>query len=210
MYIPRHNQETRIEVLHELIESEPLAALVTMSSKGLCASHVPMVLERGESGFGILRGHVALPNEQWRTFDASVEALAIFAGPQHYITPSWYPEKLEHGRVVPTWNYVVVHAYGLLQVHEDPDWLLPHLEQLVAQSEADAPSPWKISDAPTDFIRSQMKGIVGLELPITRLEGKWKVSQNRSARDKRGVIEGLATLDTAESRAMKDLVAERS
>ncbi|HEY1502306.1 MAG TPA: FMN-binding negative transcriptional regulator [Acidobacteriaceae bacterium] len=110
MYIPRPNQETRIEVLHGLIDAEPLAALVTLSSRGLVASHIPMVLERGTSGFGILRGHVARPNEQWRIFDASLEALAIFAGPQHYITPNWYPEKQEHGKVVPTWNYIKVAA----------------------------------------------------------------------------------------------------
>jgi transcriptional regulator len=209
MYNPRHNQETRIEVLHALIGAEPLAALVTLTSTGLMASHIPMVLERGSSGYGILRGHVARPNEQWRTFDASVEALAIFAGPQHYITPNWYPGKPEHGREVPTWNYVVVHAYGPLRVHEDPDWLRPHLEQLVNQSEADAPSPWRVSDAPADYIRAQMNGIVGLELPITRLEGRWKLSQNRTAEDKRGVIDGLAALDTPESRVMRDLV-ERS
>jgi transcriptional regulator len=210
MYIPRPNEETRLPVLHGLIEAEPLAALVTFTSKGLVASHIPMVLDRSTSGFGILRGHVARPNEQWRTFDASVEALAIFAGPQQYITPNWYPEKQEHGKVVPTWNYIVVHAYGPLTAHEEPEWLMPHLEQLVAQNEAAFPSPWKITDAPADYVRSQMKGIVGLELPITRLEGRWKLSQNRSARDKQGVIDGLAELDTPGSRAMKDLVIERS
>jgi transcriptional regulator len=209
MYIPRANEEKRIPVLHQLIRAEPLAVLVTMGTGGLFASHLPMVLEEGGSEFGTLRGHVARANRQWHDLDRSVEALAIFSGPQHYITPSWYPGKEEDGRQVPTWNYVVVHAYGSLQVIEDADWLKTHLEQLTAQSEAGAPTPWKVSDAPADSIRSQMKGIVGFELPVSRLEGKWKVSQNRTERDRRGVIEGLEALDTPQSLTMKDLVAER-
>jgi transcriptional regulator len=208
MYIPRANEETRIPILHQLIKAEPLAALVTLNSRGLFASHLPMVLEQSPT-LGILRGHVSRANQQWRDLNHSVDALAIFSGSQHYITPSWYPSKFEDGKDVPTWNYVVVHAYGSLKVIEDKEWLMSHLKQLTDQSEAAASIPWKVSDAPADFIHSLLNGIVGFELPINKLEGKWKVSQNRSDRDKHGVVEGLAALNTPESLSMKKLVQDR-
>jgi transcriptional regulator len=210
MYIPRANEEKRIPVLHQLIKAEPLAALVTLSSGGLFASHLPMILEEEGAALGILRGHVARANLQWRDLNPSVDALPIFSGPQHYITPSWYPSTSEDGKEVPTWNYVVVHAYGSLKVIEDKEWLMNHLEQLTDQSEAKASIPWRVSDAPADFIHSLLNGIIGFELPINKLEGKWKVSQNRSDRDKHGVIEGLAALNTPESLTMKKLVLDRS
>lgn len=207
MYIPKANEENRIEVLHGLIESHPLASLVTMGASGLFASHIPMVLERGAGTRGVLRGHLSRANRQWRDFTPSVEALAIFSGPQHYISPSWYPEKTETGKVVPTWNYVLVHAYGHLKVIEDAAWLMEHLKSLTNIHEAAMPAPWKVSDAPADYVQSLIKGIVGLELPIERIEGKWKVSQNQSERNRVGVAEGLEGLETPESLAMKTLVA---
>jgi transcriptional regulator len=210
MYIPQHNEEKRIPVLHQLLRAEPLAALVTLTSTGLVATHLPMVLEAAPDTLGVLRGHVSRANPQWRDLNATVEALAIFSGPQHYITPTWYPGTYEHGKEVPTWNYVVVHAYGPLQIIHDEHWLRAHLEQLTAQSEDGVPSPWKLSDAPADFIRTLLNGIVGFELPIYRLEGKWKVSQNRTASEKQGVIAGLTALDTPASLIMKNLVADRS
>jgi transcriptional regulator len=158
---------------------------------------------------GQLRGHISRANTQWRDYTPSVEALAIFSGPQHYITPAWYPEKQETGKVVPTWNYVVVHAYGYLQVIEDGEWLMAHLKSLTKTHEADFAIPWQVEDAPADYIASMAKGIVGLEMAIERLEGKWKVSQNRSERDRDGVAKGLAELNTTESLAMKTLVEER-
>jgi transcriptional regulator len=209
MYIPRANLEARIPVIQKLMEEQPFASLVTMGTTGLFASHIPMVLERDGTEMGRLRGHLSRANRQWRDFAPEVEALAIFSGPQHYITPSWYPEKQESGRVVPTWNYAVVHAYGHLRVIEDSNWLMAHLQSLVGIHEADLPTPWKIEDAPKDYITSEIKGIVGLEMVIERLEGKWKVSQNRSERDRTGVADGLAVLNTAESLAMKALVDER-
>jgi transcriptional regulator len=208
MYIPRANQENRIPVLHKLMEDQPFASLITVGSSGLFASHIPMVLEQN-GAMGQLRGHISRANTQWRDYTPSVEALAIFSGPQHYITPNWYPEKQESGKVVPTWNYVVVHAYGHLKVIEDGEWLMAHLQKLTGIHEAESPIPWKIGDAPADYIASQMKGIVGLEMDIERLEGKWKVSQNRSERDRSGVAKGLAELNTTESLAMKALVEER-
>lgn len=209
MYIPESFLENRVPVLHDLIKQHALATLVTLSSTGLIASHIPMVLDPQPAPFGTLRGHVSRANPQWRDLSADVQALAIFSGPHHYISPSWYPSKIQTGRVVPTWNYAVVHAYGPLQIVEDVDWLRKHLGELVTAYEAGLREPWKIDDAPADYISSTAKGIVGLELPIQRLEGKWKVSQNRSAADRRGAILGLEELGTPESNAMAKLVAER-
>ena len=206
MYIPRFNEETRLDVMHALIETQPLATLVTMSSSGLIATHLPVVVARGEGPHGTLRGHLSRANTQWRDLNPSVEALAIFAGAHHYITPSWYPEKVEDGKVVPTWNYAVVHAYGPLKIIEDPTWLHSHLNTLVTQHESSFPTPWQISDAPADYIASQIKGIVGLELPVTRIQGKWKVSQNKSEPTLRAVEQGLEDLNTPEALAMRDLV----
>jgi transcriptional regulator len=208
MYIPRANKEDRVPVLHKLIEEQPFASLITVGSSGLFASHIPMVLEQN-GAMGQLRGHISRANTQWRDYTPSVEALAIFSGPQHYITPNWYLEKKETGKVVPTWNYVVVHAYGYLKVIEDGEWLMTHLASLTNIHEADSPVPWKIGDAPGDYIAALTKGIVGLEMTIERLEGKWKISQNRSEQDRDGVANGLGELDTTESLAMKALVERR-
>jgi len=169
-----------------------------------------MVLERDETSLGVLRGHLSRANSQWKEFSAEVEALAIFSGPDHYITPTWYAEKAETGKVVPTWNYAVVHAYGRVTIHEDPQWLRAHLETLTNIHEAGNETPWKVSDAPEEFVSAMMKGIVWFELAVTRLEGKWKVSQNRSEIDRQRVAEGLGELTTESSQAMKLLVRERS
>src|SRR5208282_3290334 len=208
MYIPRHNEEKRVPVMHSLIVSRPLGTLVTLGASGLFASHIPMILEDDGSQFGVLKGHISRANAQWRDFVPTVDALAIFAGHQHYISPNWYPGKTEHGKEVPTWNYAVVHAYGPLKAIEDEQWLLTFLNRLTDVHEAPSPVPWKVSDAPADFIQSLLHGIVGLEIPIQRLEGKWKVSQNRTEAERTGVIKGLAKLNTPESLAMKALVEE--
>lgn len=205
MYIPKANEETRTPVLHELIRSQPLASLVTFGKSGLFASHVPMILDEQAVPLGVLKCHVSRANMQWKDFAPDIEALAIFSGAQHYISPSWYEEKQATGKVVPTWNYVVVHAYGSLKVMDDADWLRAHVESLTTIHEAASPEPWAVSDAPADYIASIIKGIVGLEMRITRLEGKWKVSQNRSENDRRGVVEGLDTLGNIE---MKQLVMD--
>lgn len=207
MYIPTFNEERRPDVLHGLIRAQPFATLVTMGASGLIATHLPMVLSPGEGERDILRGHVSRANPQWREFDPSVEALAIFAGPHHYITPSWYPEKSEDGKVVPTWNYAVVHAYGTVKIIEDPAWLLTHLKSLTTQHESGFPHPWAVTDAPEDYIASQIRGIVGIEIPIRRLEGKWKVSQNKSERTKESIEQGLEDIGTSASLAMRDLVS---
>ncbi|HEY6301609.1 MAG TPA: FMN-binding negative transcriptional regulator [Terriglobales bacterium] len=208
MYIPRANEENRVSVMQALMVSHPLATLVTLGDSGLFASHIPMVLDHDGSQFGVLKGHISRANRQWRDFVPTVDALAIFAGHQHYISPNWYPGTKEHGKEVPTWNYVVVHAYGALRVIQDDDWLLTNVEKLTNIHEAGSPVPWKVSDAPKDFIKSQLNGIVGLELPIQRLQGKWKVSQNRTESERKGVVEGLSKLNSPASRAMKALVEE--
>ena len=208
MYIPKANEENRVSVMQALMVSQPLATLVTLGASGLFASHIPMIFEDDGSEFGLLKGHISRGNAQWHDFVPTVDALAIFSGHQHYISPNWYPGKIEHGKEVPTWNYAVVHAYGSLKAIEDEQWLLTFLNRLTDVHEASSPVPWKVSDAPADFIQTLLHGIVGLELPIRRLEGKWKVSQNRTEEERKGVIEGLAKLDTNESRAMKALVEE--
>jgi len=209
MYIPQWFEEKRVSVLHVWIRSHPFATIVTLQGSGLAATHVPVVLHDEGSEFGVLRGHIARANRQWRDLTGAVDALAIFSGVDHYISPSYYPAKQEGGRVVPTWNYAVVHASGPFLVHEDPAWLLRHLNTLVDRHEAGSAVPWKVSDAPRDYVEAQLKAIVGVEIPIRRLEGKWKVSQNRSERDRQGVSEGLAALGTPESLAMKALVDDR-
>jgi len=208
MYIPSHNAETRLPVLRQMMAAHPLAAVITLGQDGLIATHMPLVLEDDGSEFGVLKGHVSRANPQWRSPAPNVDALAIFSGPQHYISPNWYPGKLDDGKEVPTWNYVVVHAYGALRIVEDAEWLLAHLNSLTNTHEAASPMPWKVSDAPADFIATLMKGIVGFEIPIRKLEGKWKVSQNRNEADRLGAIDGLSRLDTTESGVMANLIAE--
>ena len=211
MYIPKFNEETRPEVMQRLIESHPLATLITMGGAGLFASHLPMLFEPGvgaEDGpHGTLRGHLARGNPQWKDFSAEVEALAIFSGPEHYITPSWYPEKAQDGKVVPTWNYAVVHAYGPLRMIEDAAWLLAHVRALTERHEGSFTQPWSVDDAPAEYVAGLTRGIVGVELPIRRIEGKWKVSQNKSKETREAIGQGLAELDSPDALAMRALVS---
>ena len=209
MYTPAFNEEKRLPVLHDHMRAHPLATLVTLTTSGLVATHLPIILYPEPGEYGIIRGHISKANHQGRDTVASVDALAIFAGPHHYITPSWYPTKQQHGKTVPTWNYVTVHAYGPLRLVEDESWLHAHLEALTDIHESTSPKPWKITDAPADYIAGQARGIIGIEIPIHRLGGNWKVSQNRNEADRAGVALGLAALDTPESLAMQALV-ERS
>ncbi|MBI2317742.1 MAG: FMN-binding negative transcriptional regulator [Betaproteobacteria bacterium] len=208
MYVPNHFQETDIGVLHRLIRAHPLGSLVTMTENGLEANHIPFLLDTEPEPFGTLRCHVARANPLWREFSREVEALAIFQGPESYVSPSWYPSKREHGKAVPTWNYALVHGYGRISVIDDPVWIRAHLEGLVAQHEAGRPLPWKVADAPRDYIDAMVGAIVGLEIPLARLLGKWKVSQNRSPEDREGVVEGLASEGSESARAIAELVRQ--
>ena len=211
MYVPSSFAEHDLPTLHAFLEANPLAALVTASGPaGLFATHLPLVLDRDNGPLGTLVGHFARANPHSGFVAAGpTEALVIFAGPDAYITPDWYRTKQETGRVVPTWNYVAVHAYGTLRLRDDPRFLRKHLEALVSRHEADRARPWGVSDAPEDFIAQQMKAIVPVELTIARLEGKWKMSQNRSAADIDGVIQGLASSTDSGDHAVADIVAER-
>ena len=186
---------------------------MTLGEVGLVANHIPFILDAGSGALGTLRGHVARANGQWRDVRRDVEALVIFQGPQSYITPSWYATKQETGKVVPTWNYAVVHAYGVIHVIEDGNWLRDQIERLTALQESARAEPWAVSDAPGDFIDAMMKAIVGIEITITRIEGKWKVSQNRPSADRKGVVEGLRTdrsLKNEDNIAMAQLIEELS
>lgn len=208
MYIPEHFEETRIDVLQDLIRTHPLATLVTMSSIGINANHIPLHFTQVSGQYGTLQGHVARANPMWSDLNKKVEALVIFQGPNSYITPSWYPTKHEHGKVVPTWNYVVVHAYGTLRVIDDSIWVKGQLELLTTQQEELFSKPWKISDAPAEFTDRMIGAIVGIEILITKLTGKWKVSQNQSALNKAGVVQGLQSLGSTETSELASLVAE--
>ncbi len=206
MYQPPHFREDRLEVQHGLIRSHPLGLLVTAGPGGLMANPIPFLVYPDGSEFGTLRAHVARGNPQWRELGVVEECLVVFQGPHSYVSPSWYATKQETGKVVPTWNYVTVHAWGRPRVIEDAGWLRRQLDDLTASQENHRAPPWAVGDAPEPFIASQMKGIVGVEIPITRIEGKWKVSQNRAQADRAGVVAGL----TAEGEdAMAALVKER-
>jgi transcriptional regulator len=206
MFVPAYFEETRLAVLHELVRNHPLATLVTLDQDGLNANHIPMELDPEPSPLGTLRGHVSRANPMWRKFSADVGTLVIFQGPETYITPSWYQTKQESGKVVPTWNYAVVHAYGPLRIVEDPVWLRTLVERLTDRHEAQRAEPWEVADAPEDYIKGQLGGIVGIEIPIARLIGKWKVSQNRPDADRKGVVRGLQELGKSDGGCMADLV----
>ena len=209
MYQPPHFREDRLEVQHALIEARPFGLLVTSGRTGLLANPIPFVLDPSASPLGTLKAHLSRANAQWRDFDPDQEALVVFQGPEAYITPSWYEAKREHGKVVPTWNYAMVQAYGRMRIMDDPDWLLRQISAMTARQESARLEPWAVGDAPASFVAAQIKSIVGIEIEISRIEGKWKVSQNRSEADRRGVAEGLRLAEDDASRDMAELVEAR-
>jgi transcriptional regulator len=210
MYLPNSFAERDLPTLFAFMEAHPLATLVTTSTAGLFATHLPLILDRAAGSAGTLFGHVARANPHSRhVTEGAPEALVIFTGPDAYITPEWYHTKQETGRVVPTWNYIAVHVYGRLQLRDDPAFLRPHLERLTREHEHGRPTPWQVSDAPADYIDQQLKAIVGVELEITRVEGKWKMSQNRSAADIDGVIRGLGESEAIQDQTVAAIVRER-
>jgi len=209
MYIPKHFDEPRIDVMQELMRHCPLATLVTLSQAGINANHIPLHLAELPLPFGVLRGHVARSNPVWLDLTANVEALAIFQGPNAYISPSWYTTKQETQKVVPTWNYAVVHAYGSLRMIDDASWVRKHLEDLTNQHETAFQEPWAVADAPDEFIETLIEKIVGIEIVLTRLSGKWKVSQNQSAENQMGVVNGLKASAQGDASAMAALVKSK-
>ena len=209
MYVPSSNAEQRPEVMFDFIEAHPLGILVTGSDEGLFATHLPLLLDRSRGPHGTLQGHIARANRQHAIAAAEMEALVIFSGPDAYISPSFYPSKAEHGKVVPTWNYVAVHAYGRVRYTSDVQHLRAHVGRLTGHHEASRAEPWSVEDAPVDYVDQQLRAIVGVEIDITRLEGKWKMSQNRSAADIDGVVAGLGASEEARERMVADLVQSR-
>jgi transcriptional regulator len=206
MYLPGHFAESRSEVLHALMRAQPFATLVTQGGKGLNADHLPLHLAADIAPHGVLHGHVARANPLWRDA-ADSEVLVIFQGPQAYVTPSWYETKRADGKAVPTWNYVVVHARGRLRVIDDPAWLREQLETLVESHEAAFAEPWHIADAPPDYIGKMLGAIVGIEIVISELSGKWKTSQNQPGINRAGVVAGLREQGTDDALQMAELVA---
>jgi transcriptional regulator len=210
MYLPSHFEETRVDVLHQLVRERPLATLVTLGAAGLNANHLPFELDTEPLPNGTLRCHVARANPVWRDYSLGTEALVIFHGPQVYISPSWYETKTQSGEVVPTYNYAVVHAYGTLRIIQDRAWLRGLVTRLTERFESASAAPWQVSDAPQDFIEKQLGAIVGIEIAVTRLAGKWKVSQNRPALDRAGVVEALSEIAGADGLAIAQMIKERS
>ncbi len=206
MYQPPHFREDRREVQHALIATHSLGLLITAGPEGLQANAIPFLIDTAGSENGTLRAHLARANPQLRELAVVEECLVVFQGPQTYISPSLYPSKRETGKVVPTWNYITVHAWGRPQVMDDAAWIHHQIDGLTRHHEAPRAAPWNVTDAPETFVAAQIKGIVGLQIPISRIEGKWKISQNRSAADAAGVAQGLR----GEADAMAALVAERS
>ena len=192
MYLPSAFRQDDLAELHAQMQASPFALLTSAGSEGVQASHLPLLLEPGEGEFGTLYGHFARANPHWRELQGGAEALAVFSGPDAYISPGWYPAKAEHGKVVPTWNYIAVHARGPVELIEEPEHLLQIVSRLSDQHENGRERPWAVSDAPRDYIDTMLRAIVGFALPIRRLEGKWKLGQNRSAADQAGVRDGLA------------------
>lgn len=208
MYQPRSFEETRPEILHALMRARPLATLVTLTADGLEANPVPLLLSTStDHQHGVLRGHVARANPLWKTCQAGSESLAIFHGDDAYVSPSWYPSKHENSKAVPTWNYVTVQAYGVLRVVDDAVWLRRTLEALTLEHEANFAQPWSIADAPADYIEKMITAVVGIELRITRLSGKWKVSQNHPHANRQGVALGLRGVEHTGAAGMADWVA---
>jgi transcriptional regulator len=208
MYQPTHGhfREDRLDVQHALIRAHPFGALVTVGPEGLVANHFPFIVDAGASRLGTLRAHMARANGQWKGLDGKGEALVIFQGPHRYITPAWYPAKAETGKVVPTWNYALVHVYGRPRIVEDREWLLRHVSELTDVNEASRPVPWAVSDAPEEFVGALLKAIVGVEIEIARIEGKWKTSQNQPEAAREGVVRGLEAHADERSLAMAELV----
>lgn len=206
MYIPAAFRQHDLAQLHGLIRQQPLASLISHGAAGLQANHLPLWLATDEGEFGTLHGHFARANPQWQELAAGAEVLAIFTGAEGYISPSWYPTKAEHGKAVPTWDYQSVHAYGQAEVFDDAERLLQLLGRLTEQHESPQSQPWAIADAPRAYIDKMLQAIVGFSLPIQRLEGQWKLSQNRSTADREGVQHALSANPDAGARDLAEQI----
>jgi transcriptional regulator len=208
MFQPDHFRVDEVAEMHTLMRARPFAALVSAGPLGLYGTHLPTVL-KSEGPNGVIECHLSRANPHWKDLAGGGEAMLIFQGPEGYITPNWYATKAETGKAVPTWNYAVVHAYGRPAIMKEKDWLLRHVTELSAQQERSEARPWEVSDAPASYIDVMLRGIVGFRFEITRLEGKWKMSQNRDTQDRVGVIEGLKARASGDDLAIADAVMRK-
>jgi transcriptional regulator len=207
MYLPSHFVEPRLTELHQLMRSRPLATIVADRGHGLDAEHIPLLLDDSRGDYGILQGHVAKANPIWREVRDGAEVLVLFHGPQHYVSPNWYPSKREHGKAVPTWNYAVVHARGRIHWKPEGEWLREMLERMTNRHEQAQAQPWRVTDAPREYIERQLQAIVGFEIAISSLTGKWKLSQNRSVMDRAAVISALQGESSSDASEMAKQMA---
>ena len=207
MYEPPLHRQEDLAAEHALIRENPLGLLISHGPSGLLANAIPFLIFPEASKFGTLRAHVARANPQWKDLQVADEALIVFQGVDHYISPSWYETKRETGKVVPTWNYLIVQARGRPRVIEDAGWLRTQIEALTVKKEGDRAAPWAVSDAPDDFVAAQIRQIVGVEIEIADIRGKWKASQNRKAEDRAGVVAGLLADDDEAAARMAEVVA---
>lgn len=206
MYIPKYHAFTDEPALHTHIANHPLGTWVCLADGSLVANHIPLLLDRAHGPHGRLIGHVSRANPVWRQLSGGAASVVTFMGPQAYITPAWYPGKSEHGKVVPTWNYVTVHVHGTARAVEEPNWMLDMLTRLTDAQEAPNPAPWKVTDAPSDYVQRMLRAIVGIEITIERLEGRLKVSQDEDTADRHGTVQGLQQMPDTQAQAMAALV----
>jgi len=207
VYLPPFFKETRTEVLHAMMRARPLATLVTIGDAGLAANHIPVETLSEPAPLGLLRGHIARANPLWREYRVDSEALAIFHGPQAYISPSFYPSKQKTGEVVPTWDYAVVHVRGSLRFMQDAVWLRNLVVRLTDAHEGPRQGPWKVTDAPPPYIEKMLSQIVGFELSVVSMTGKWKLNQNHPEANRQGVVKGLSD-GSADSREVAEMVSK--
>jgi transcriptional regulator len=210
LYIPKHYQETDLRVLHALIDAHPFAAWVTVGAAGLIVNHIPFLFDADRGQYGTLVGHVAKANPVWRELAPDKPSVVIFQGPHSYISPSWYPSKQQDGKVVPTWNYAVVHAHGVPRIIHEREWLLRLVQRLTVKHESGREVPWSVADAPAEFIARNLEAIVGIEIPITALEGKWKMSQNQPLANRLGVVAGLRASTDPQAETVAQLVEKHA
>lgn len=206
MYLPKHFEETRADVLHAFMRANPLATVIVNDSSGLSADHLPLSVKSRDSSGTLLVGHVARSNPLWQKAVAGVECLVIFHGRQHYISPNWYASKAETGKAVPTWNYEVVHVQGMMHAVDDPIWKRNMLSELIAQHESGQPKPWRMSDSPDEYINRMIQAVVGIQIEIVSMVGKFKINQNQPAANRKSVVEALKASGDASSMEMANAI----
>lgn len=206
MYMPKYHALTDVAAMQAHMEQHALGAWVCTGDDGLVANHIPFLLDRHSGRYGRLLGHVSRANPVWRQLTKGASSVVMFMGPQAYITPSWYPGKRMHGKVVPTWNYVTVHAHGVMRAVEDQVWILNMLKGLTNAQESSRHDPWQVSDAPSDYVQKKLRAIVGIELSIDRLEGRMKVSQDEDQADRQGTVDGLMQEPDTQAQVIANLV----